>query len=94
MANQDVIHVGPLGWESGSYEPEKVFLSEMDHVMPKIYVLIAEVFELPAGLDKDTVVHNLCKGLGYTLAQYPPLAGGLRMSEQDGRLCECMQWTT
>lgn len=86
--SQQIIQVGPLGWKDGSYEPEKVFLSEMDHTMPRIYALIAEVFELSDDLDKDTVIHNLCDGLEYALAQYPPLAGGLHMDEKDGRLCK------
>lgn len=87
---QQVIQVAPLGWKDGMYEPEKVFLSEMDHTMTKVYILITEIFEMPEDLHKGTVVHNLCKGLEYALTQYPPLASGLHMSERDGRLCECI----
>lgn len=85
---QQVIKVAPLGWKDGSYEPEKIFLSEMDHTMPRIYALIAEVFELPEDLDRGIIIHNLCKGLEYALSQFPPLAGGIHMNAEDGRLCE------
>lgn len=87
----EVIQVAPLGWKDGSYEPEHVNLSEMDHTMPRIYALIAEVFELPQNVDKDTVAKNLCKGLEYALTQFPPVAGALHMDEKDGRLCKRAQ---
>lgn len=87
MSSQ-VIQVQPLGWKDGSYEPQKYFLSDMDHTMPRIYVMIAEIFELPEDADKDAIVQSLCKGLAFALTQYPPVAGGLHMDEKNGRLCK------
>lgn len=89
MSPPQVIQVAPLGWKDGPYQPEKVHLSEMDHTMPRIYALIAEVFELPEDLDRDTVVRDMCKGLEFALTQFPPVAGGLHMDEKNGRLCKC-----
>lgn len=86
--SERVIRVAPLGWKEGPYEPEKVFLSDMDHTMPRIYVLIAEVFEFPEYIRKENVIRDLSKGLEHALSQFPPLAGSLHMDESDGRLCK------
>lgn len=81
------IRVRPTGWEDAALE-EKFPLSDMDHIMPKIYCLIVEVFELPTGADKNETVAGLVKGLEFTLSQYPALTGALQMDETTGRMCK------
>lgn len=66
---------------------ERFELSDMDHTMPKIFVPIVEVFEMPDGADKDGIVATFRKGLEYALTQYPVVNGSLHMDEEDGRLC-------
>jgi hypothetical protein len=84
------IRVHPTGWESAP-EEEQFVLSDMDHTMPKIYVQIVEVFKLAPDVDKAEVVDNMVKGLEFTLSQYPILAGGLKMDEENGRLWVTMK---
>lgn len=67
------IRVQPLGETSGV---DRFELSDTDHTMPKLYVQIAEVFELPPDVDRDGIVQGLTKGLAFALGQYPVLAGG------------------
>lgn len=79
------IRVRPTGWESAP-EEEQFVISDMDHTMPKIYVQIVEVFELPREAEKPKIVDNMIKGLEYTLSQFPILAGKLKMDVENGRL--------
>lgn len=48
---------------------------------------MVEVFELPAGADKEDIVATFRKGLEFALTQYPVVAGSLHMDEDNGRLC-------
>lgn len=66
---------------------EKFELSDMDHTMPKIFVPIVEVFEMPDGADKDDIITTFRKGLEFALTQYPVVNGSLHMDEGNGRLC-------
>jgi hypothetical protein len=79
------VRIRPAGWESAPAE-EQFALSDMDHTMPKIYVQIVEVFKLAPLFDKAKVVDSMAKGLGFTLSQFPILAGGLKMDAENGRL--------
>lgn len=79
------IRVRPTGWESAP-EEEQFVISDIDHTMPKIYVQIVEVFELPREAEKPKIVDNMIKGLEYTLSQFPILAGKLKMDAENGRL--------
>ncbi|KAL7904692.1 transferase family domain-containing protein [Trichoderma velutinum] len=54
--------------------------------MPKIYVLIAEVFSLPETVDNNAIVETMTAGLQLALAQYPILAGTVEMDEVSGRM--------
>jgi trichothecene 3-O-acetyltransferase len=79
------IRVRPLGWEAMS--PRQDFaLSEMDHLMPKMYVLISEIFECPRTLDREHIVTSLTRGLETALVSYPILAGVLDMQPATGQL--------
>lgn len=62
----------------------------MDHIMPKIYILIVEIFELPADTSDNAVVARLVQGLEVALGQYPEVAGSLEMNENTGQMCESM----
>lgn len=79
------IEVHPTGWES-SPACERFPVSLMGHIMPKVYVLIAEVFTLPEGIDKDPILKSMTAGLEYTLSQFPVLAGILQMDPESGRM--------
>lgn len=81
------IKVLPTGWQS-SPENETFELSDMDHTMPKIYVQIAEVFELSddSQTHKDKILSNTMKGLEFTLSQFPILTGNFRIDDKDGRM--------
>lgn len=79
------IRIRPSGWEDAPAS-EHFELSDMDHTMPKIYVQIAEIFELPEGSDKQVVVDSVSKGLEFALSQFPALAGTIHMDEQNGRM--------
>ncbi|KAK7947843.1 uncharacterized protein PG986_008729 [Apiospora aurea] len=77
------IRVHPLGESPGA---DRFELSDMDHTMPKIYVQIAEIFELPPDANRDDIVKSLAEGLAFALGQYPVLAGVLRMDASNGRM--------
>ncbi|KAK8009450.1 hypothetical protein PG991_012001 [Apiospora marii] len=77
------IRIQPLGETCGV---DRFELSDMDHTMPKIYVQIAEIFELPPNADRDGIVQNLTQGLAFALGQYPVMAGVLRMDASNGRM--------
>lgn len=79
------IKVRPTGWESAA-DSERFSVSHMGHIMPKIYVLIAEVFALPKGANKDAIITSLTKGLEFALSQFPLLVGALEMDEASGQM--------
>lgn len=60
----------------------------MDHTMPKVYVQIAEVFELPddSYANKDRILSNMVKGLEFTLSQFPIMTGNLQTNDKNGRM--------
>lgn len=80
------IRVRRANWRDVPRE-QKFELSDMDHTMPKIFVPIVEVFELPDGADKEHIISTFRKGLEFTLTQYPVVNGSLHMDERNGRLC-------
>lgn len=57
------------------------------HAVPKIYVLIAEIFQLPESTSETEIIDNLARGLSSALNQFPILAGSLQIDETNGRLC-------
>ena len=74
MAGQRVINVRPMGAETNA--PSKIFqLSDLDHLMPKLYVHMIEIFELPQDFSKDSIVESLVTGLERILVDYPILSG-------------------
>ncbi|KAH8819332.1 transferase family-domain-containing protein [Xylogone sp. PMI_703] len=79
------ILVHPTGWES-SPESERFLMSLMGHIMPKVYVLIAEVYALPENADRETIVKNITTGLEIAVSQYPVLAGTLEMDATTGQM--------
>ncbi|ETS78933.1 hypothetical protein PFICI_08786 [Pestalotiopsis fici W106-1] len=79
------IRIKPLGWQDAPAS-ERFELSDMDHTMPKIYVQIAEIFELPEGSDKQVIIDSVSKGLEFALSQFPALAGTIHMDETNGRM--------
>ncbi|KAK9490121.1 transferase family-domain-containing protein [Lipomyces doorenjongii] len=79
------LRLRPTGWES-SPESEQFQLSLMGHIMPKIYVLIAEVFSLPEDADTGTIVQSMAAGLEFALSQFPVLTGVLEMDADSGRM--------
>ncbi|KAJ4259000.1 hypothetical protein NW762_008088 [Fusarium torreyae] len=70
------INVRPQGVETEGHD-EIIQLSDLDHLMPKLYVHMIEIFELPADSSKDSIVGSLVKGLERTLADYAILSGTL-----------------
>jgi len=58
----------------------------MGHIMPKVYVLVAEVFALPDLTDNDVTVQNMTAGLEFAISQFPILAGVLEMDTATGRM--------
>lgn len=85
MGKQETIKVHPRRWEN---EPcsRAIELSAFDHLMPRIWVLIAVVFALPDNYNESEVIDNFKAGLEVTLAQFPALAGTLQTDEKDGSL--------
>lgn len=79
------IQIHPTGWET-SPESERHPLSLIGHIMPKIYVLIAEVFELPSDVDTVAVTQNMQAGLEFALSQFPVLTGALEMDSDTGQM--------
>ncbi|KAK6824640.1 hypothetical protein PG987_012134 [Apiospora arundinis] len=77
------VRVRPLGQHSGV---DRFDLSDMDHTMPKIYVQIAEIFDLPPDANRTHTVESLRSGLAFALGQYPVLVGVLRMDASNGRM--------
>lgn len=77
--------IHPTGWES-SPESERYTLGLMGHMMPKIYVSVAEVFALPANTDTDAIVKSMAAGLEFTVSQFPVLAGLFELDENTGSM--------
>ena len=76
MTDRREINVRPVG--VGKDAPDEIFqLSDLDHLMPKLYVHMIEIFELPQNTPKDTIVNRLIVGLERALADYPILTGML-----------------
>ncbi|KAH8651277.1 transferase family-domain-containing protein [Xylariales sp. PMI_506] len=85
MSNRREIHVKPLG--AVNEGQDEIFqLSDLDHLMPKLYVHMIEIFEQPENFDKNTIVGNLVKGLERTLADYPILTGTLHFDNVAKRI--------
>lgn len=78
------LRLHPTGWQS-SPESEQFPLSLMGHIMPKIYVLITEVFALP-DMDSEAIVESMAAGLEFTLSQFPVMLGSLEVDANSGRL--------
>jgi hypothetical protein len=85
LSNLSELHVHPSGWESDP-QSEEFPLEPMGHFMPKIYVLVAEVFSLPEGADTKAIAESMTVGLESTLSQFPILTGVLKMDADDGRM--------
>ncbi|KAH8196423.1 hypothetical protein TruAng_009410 [Truncatella angustata] len=85
MANVQEIRVRPLTAAIGSQD-EIFQLSDLDHLMPKLYVHMVEIFELPKHADRTTIVSNLVKGLERTLVDYPILTGTLHFDNEARRI--------
>ncbi|KAF7290948.1 Omega-hydroxypalmitate O-feruloyl transferase [Mycena chlorophos] len=81
-----VLRVFPPSRNGDSNEQPGVVLSDMDHILHGIYVLLVEVFRLSNDADQDAIVDNMRKGLEYTLSQYPAVAGSLQRDKETGRL--------
>lgn len=80
MTDRREINVRPIG--VGKHAPDKIFqLSDLDHLMPKLYVHMIEIFELPQNIPKDTIVNRLIVGLERALSDYPILTGKLLQME-------------
>lgn len=58
----------------------------MGHVMPKVYVLMVEVFRLPEGADTDDVAKSMAAGLEYAMSQFPVLTGTLQINVESGEM--------
>ncbi|ENH72293.1 hypothetical protein FOC1_g10004532 [Fusarium oxysporum f. sp. cubense race 1] len=57
-----------------------------DHLMPKLYVHMIEIFELPQDVSKASIVRGLATGLERTLADYPILSGTLHFDNENRRI--------
>ncbi|PCD38562.1 hypothetical protein AU210_007034 [Fusarium oxysporum f. sp. radicis-cucumerinum] len=85
MTGQRVINVRPMGAETNA--PGRIFqLSDLDHLMPKLYVHMIEIFELPQDVCKDSIVESLVTGLERTLVDYPILSGTLHFDNESRRI--------
>ena len=86
MDSSDIL-VRPTEWEQ-SPNKERFPLSPIAQTMPKIYVLMAEVFPLVPDVSPSpgTVVKNMTAGLQFTLSQFPALAATLDMDPNSGRM--------
>ncbi|RTE85363.1 hypothetical protein BHE90_000185 [Fusarium euwallaceae] len=79
------LRLHPSGWRSAP-ESERYPLSLMGHIMPKIYVAVAEVFALPDDANIEATVRNMTAGLEFTLSQFPILSGVLEMNAATGTM--------
>jgi hypothetical protein len=76
MTNHRELNVRPIGTDPWTSD-DIIQLSDLDHLMPKLYVHMIEIFELPENSIKDSIVKNLVSGLERALADYPILTGQL-----------------
>lgn len=79
------LHIRPAGWKSNAAS-EQFPISLMGHIMPKIHVLIAEVFSLPDCVDVEAIINSMTAGLEYSLSQFPVLTGSVEMDADSGRM--------
>ncbi len=61
----------PSSWLGEGFRAEAVPSFLMGHTMPKVYVLIAEVFALPQDADTDAIIRSMTAGLEQTLSEFP-----------------------
>ncbi|CAN8097805.1 unnamed protein product [Discula destructiva] len=91
MATSREIRVAPHTASNGTPVPNNnghaIFqLSDLDLLMPKIYIQMIEIFELPADADKALILSALTKGLSVTLADHPILTGTLNFENEAKRI--------
>lgn len=88
MAATRTIKVLPVGPAfDGRDDHGEVFqLSDMDLLMPKLYVHMIEVFSLPRDADRQQILSKLTEGLSRTLADYPILTGTLHFDNEAKRI--------
>ncbi|KAF7536037.1 hypothetical protein G7054_g4908 [Neopestalotiopsis clavispora] len=89
MESNREIHVRSLGAAGSSGGSDEVLqLSDMDHCMPKLYVQMIEIFELPETTEEErkSIVDNLVKGLQRALFDYPILTGTLHFDNEAKRI--------
>ncbi|RGP63996.1 trichothecene 3-o-acetyltransferase [Fusarium sporotrichioides] len=85
MTDRREINVRPVG--VGKDAPDEIFqLSDLDHLMPKLYVHMIEIFELPQNIPNDTIINRLIVGLERALADYPILTGTLHFDNDTKRI--------
>lgn len=74
--------------DNGTSSEEDVItqLSDLDLLMPKLYVHMIEIFSLPSDADKQQIISNLTNGLSLTLAEYPILTGTLHFDNEAKRI--------
>jgi hypothetical protein len=58
----------------------------MGHIMPKIYVLIAEVFSLPEDIEIDATIRSMVAGFKFAVSQFPILTGVLASDDENGEM--------
>jgi hypothetical protein len=58
----------------------------MGHIMPKVYVAVAEAFAFPDDINIEATVRNMTAGLEFTLSQFPILSGVLEMNVATGTM--------
>lgn len=61
-------------------------LSNLDLLMPKLYVHMVEIFELPPKADHQLIKSTLKEGLDRTLSDYPILTGTLHFDNEAKRI--------
>lgn len=84
-----MIQVKPLDASPSAAGSDEVLqLSDMDLCMPKLYVQMIEVFELPEATEdqKARIVGNLVKGLERAVTDYPILTGTLHFDNEAKRV--------
>jgi hypothetical protein len=68
VAKTEDLRLHPTDYQDAP--PEETFeLSDLDHIMPKMYVQIALVFELEPEKNKENIIENLTAGLHLTLTK-------------------------
>jgi len=66
VSRKEELRLHPTNYEDAPLE-EIFELSDLDHIMPKMYVQIALTFELQPGADQTMIIENLKAGLELTL---------------------------